>query len=158
LLKENIGIRFTIINPNYYLANNIKVNEILLGINSIPVDNLGNIKFDFYPEKISINDIGLWFISGDELNFKIYNPENNIERIEKVKLSNIKTNLTDYFNLDNYPKSFVENNGLILSILTKAHMSNLKNLNITASQAIKIFSRILQQKDMFTVYLADLDF
>lgn len=158
LLKENIGVRFTLINPNYYLASHIKVNEILLGINSNPVDNLGNIKFDFYPEKISINDIGLWFVEGDELEFQIYNPENNIQRTEKIKMQILKTNLTDYFNLENYPKSFVENNGLILTILTKAHMDNIKNLNITASQAIKIFSRILQQKDQFTVYLADLDF
>jgi hypothetical protein len=158
MLIDNIGIRFTLINPNYYLHQHIKVNEILLGVNSIPVDNLGNIKFDFYPEKISINDIGLWFVNGDELNLDIYNPELNIQRIEKVKLQIIKTNLTDYFDLENYPKSFVENNGLILSILTKAHMENIKNLNITASQAIKIFSRILQQKDLFTIYLSDLDF
>jgi hypothetical protein len=158
MLTDNIGIRFTLINPNYYLHQHIKVNEILLGVNSIPVDNLGNIKFDFYPEKISINDIGLWFVNGDELNLDIYNPELNMQRIEKVKLQIIKTNLTDYFDLENYPKSFVENNGLILSILTKAHMENIKNLNITASQAIKIFSRILQQKDLFTIYLSDLDF
>jgi hypothetical protein len=158
LLKENIGVRFTLINPNYYLANHIKVNEILISIGSIPVDNLGNIKFDFYPEKISINDIGLWFVEGNELDFQIYNPDNNTQRTEKVKLQILKTNLTDYFNLENYPKSFVENNGLILSILTKDHMDNIKDLNITASQAIKIFSRILQQKDIFTVYLADLDF
>jgi len=158
LLKKNIGVRFTLINPNYYLANHIKVNEILLGIGSIPVDNLGNIKFDFYPEKISINDIGLWFVEGDELDFQIYNPENNIERTERVKLQIQKTNLTDYFNLENYPKSFVENNGLIFSILTKAHMNHIKNLNITASQAIKIYNRILHQNDIFTLYLADLDF
>ena len=37
-------------------------------------------------------------------------------------------------------------------------MDNIKRLKISTSQAIKIFSRILQQKDLFTVYLVDLDF
>jgi hypothetical protein len=158
LLKKNIGIRFTIINTNYYLAKYIKIDEVLLSINSIPVDNLGNIKFNFFPEKISINDIGLWFVSGDELEFEIYNPENGITRIIKIKLEIIKTNLRRYFYLDNYPKSFVENNGLILSIFTKDHMDNIKDLHITTSNLIKFLNRFLQQKDLFTVYLVDLDY
>jgi hypothetical protein len=158
LLKENIGIRFTIINKSYYLAEKINVNEILLKICDKPVDNFGNIKFDFYPEKISINDIGLWFVEDDELDFLIYNTETNTERTVKIKLEIIKTNLTNYFNLDNYPKSFVENNGLILSILTKEHINNITELNITSSQLVKILNRFLHQKDQFTIYLADLDF
>jgi 3-deoxy-D-manno-octulosonic-acid transferase len=52
---------------NYFQILENKVNELLISIGSIPVDNLGNIKFDFYPEKISINDIGLWFVEGNEL-------------------------------------------------------------------------------------------
>lgn len=158
LFKKNIGIKFTIINTNYYLAQYIKVNEVLLSINSFPVDNLGNIKFNFYPEKISINDIGLWFVSGDELEFEIYTPENGITRIIKIKLEIIKTNLRRYFYLDNYFKSFVENNGLILSIFTKAHMDNIRDLNISASDLVKFLNRFLQQKDLFTVYLVDLDY
>lgn len=158
LLTANIGIRFTVINPEHYLNKHIKVNEILIGINSSPVDNLGKIKFDFYPEKISIDDIGLWFVEGNELDFHIYNSENNKYRIEKIKLQISKHNLTKYFNIENYPKPFVNKNGLIFNIVTEDHIDNLNKLNITSTQIIKIFSRFLQQKDRFTVYLADLDY
>jgi len=158
LIKSKIGVRFTLINSNYYFSKQIKPNDIVTSINSIPVDNLGNIKFDFYPEKISINEIGLWFTYGDELNFEIYNGDTGAVSTNKIVLERADPNLNQYFDLENYPKFWVENNGLILSILSKSHMENIKDLNISASHAIKIFSRILQQKDLFTVYLSDLDF
>lgn len=37
-------------------------------------------------------------------------------------------------------------------------MDNIKKLNISTSQLVKILNRVIQQKDLFTVYLADLDF
>lgn len=157
LINKNIGVRFTLINENYYLNKYFKIDEILIAINSTFVDNLGNIKFDFYPEKISINDIGLWFVEDDELDFLIYNPIYRKFRNVKIKLEIIKNNLTDYFNFDTYPKSIINNNGLILSIVTKEHINNIKYLNMTTSQAVKILSRYLQQQDQFTIYLADLD-
>jgi hypothetical protein len=65
------GVKITLINKNYYISNYIKEGDILVSINNINIDNNGHVKFNFYPEKILINDIGLWFKEGDEIIFGI---------------------------------------------------------------------------------------
>jgi hypothetical protein len=157
-IKNQQGIRITMINPKYYISQHIKPNDIILSINSKPVDYNGNVKFDFYPEKIPIDDLGLWFVSGDKINLEILDPEKQELRIETLKFSVIKTNLFNFYGLANYPNYWYQNNGLVFSILSKQHLENLKNLDLKMTQLIKLVYGQFNQMDNFIVYLVDLDF
>ena len=59
-----------------FLSKYLKEDDILLKVNGNIIDHNGFIKFDFYPEKIPIDDIGLWFTIGDSITFDIYNIKN----------------------------------------------------------------------------------
>ena len=157
--SEMNGIKVTLINKNYYLYKYIKEETIIVSVNNNNIDNNGYIKIDFYPEKISINDIGLWFKSGDKIKFGILQNK-KVKEIE-FNLEIINTNLLYYCNLPSIPnvkKYYIENNGFVLSIITNQHFKKLKELEISLSNIIKIFSRFSLQKDLFTVYLSDLDY
>ena len=155
---RNNGVKVTLINKNYYLSNIIKEGDILVSINNINIDSSGNIKLNFYPERISIQEIGLWFKENDELTFGILDTKTK-EVINKVfKLQIINTNLLYYNNLPNSQKYYIENNGLILSIITNQHFKKLKELELSLVNIIKIFSRFSHHSDLFTVYLCDLDY
>jgi len=158
IINNQIGIRVSMLNDKYYFSKNIKPNDIILSINDKWVDSNGKVKFDFYPESISIDDIGLWFVPGDLLEFSILDVQTQEVRKESIILQVMDLNLTEYFNLPNYPKYFVENNGLILSVFTKKHFESLKDLNLDLSQMFKLINRNLYHQDLFTVYLADLDY
>lgn len=151
------GIKITLINKKYYLSKYINEGDILVSINNINITEGGYIKFNFYPERISIHNIGLWFKKNDEITLGILNL-NTKEIINKVfKLEIIDTNLFYYINLPSSPKYYIENNGLILSIITNQHFKKLKELELSLVNIIKIFSRFSHQHDKFTVYLCDLD-
>jgi S1-C subfamily serine protease len=152
------GVRISSINSKYYYAQYIKSNDIILAVNNKPIDYNGYVKFDFYPEKIPIDDIGLWFVEGDTVTIKIFDTNtltiNNISFILKMP----NTNLLSYYYLDSEPNYFVENNGLILSVLTEQHLDNLKSLELSISKLVKILERRLYHRDLFTVYLADVNY
>ena len=175
------GIKVTIINENYYLYKYLKEGTIIISINDNYIDNNGNVKIEDYPEKVSISDFGLWFKSQDKIKLGIF--KNNVETNIEFNLEIIKTNLLYYCNLPNYHNKtidnisdypinifptfhennhdyhdyYIENNGLVLSIITNQHFKKLKELEISLSNIIKIFGRFSQQNDLFTVYLCDLD-
>lgn len=159
-IKKKIGVIITILNENNYLNKYLKVGDILLSINGKTIDSNGRIKFDFFPEKISLNDINLWFCSGDIITIKLIRPSYNKKIIFNVDitLENYNTNLMDYYGLSNYPEYYIEKNGLILSIFTTEHLENMKYLNLSYRQLLKIINRRLYCADLFTVYLADLNF
>ena len=155
------GIKITLINKNYYLSNYINEGSVLVSINNINIDNNGYIKFDFYPEKISIEDIGLWFKKDDIITFGIIDLKTKKTILKNIKLEIIKTNLLYYYNIPNVPnipKYYIENNGLVLSIITHKHLKNLKELELSLIDIIKIFSRFALQSDLFTVYLSDINY
>jgi hypothetical protein len=156
--NDKIGIRVTTTNKNYYHSQQIKPDDVILEVNNIPVDYNGFVKFDFYPEKIPIDDLGLWFVEGDTINLKIFNPNNQITSIMTIQLKFTETNLLSYYYLDSEPNYFVENNGLILSVFTEQHFDSLKKLNLNISKLVKILERRLYNRDLFTVYLADIDY
>lgn len=156
--NEKTGIRVTTTNEKYYHCAFIKPNDIILDINGIPVDYNGFIKFNFYPEKIPIGDLGLWFVENDNINLKIFNPETQIVSHVSFKLKTTVTNLLSYYYLDSEPKYFIENNGLILSVFTEQHFDSLKKLNLNISKLVKILERRLYNRDLFTVYLADINY
>lgn len=156
--KKKVGVRISIINKNYYINKYLKEGDILISINSCPISYEGQIKFDFYPEKIPIEDFGLWFIPGDKITIEFIDTiEKKFKKVE-FNLEIIKTNIDKYYMVD--PKSiyFVENNGLILSIFCKNHLENLSSLKLRPSQIIKIFDRNIYQRDLFTVYLSDINY
>lgn len=159
--SQNNGIKITLINKKYYLSKYIKEGDIIVSVNNKFIDNNGNLKFDFYPENISFHDIGLWFKENDEITFGFFDSENKNVINKKFNLEIINTNLFYYCNLPNNPnikKYYVENNGLILSIITNKHFKKLKELNLSFVNIIKIFNRYSHQADLFTVYLCDLDY
>ena len=159
--NQNNGLKITLINKNYYLSKYMKIGDIIVSVNNKVIDNNGNIKFDFYPEKIAFQDIGLWFKENDEITFGLFDSKNKNITYKKFNLEIINTNLFYYCNLPNTPnikKYYVENNGLILSIITNKHFKKLKELNLSFVNIIKIFNRYSLQADLFTVYLCDLDY
>jgi S1-C subfamily serine protease len=159
--KKKEGVRITSININHYYSKYLKEDDILLKVNGNIIDHNGFIKFDFYPEKIPIDDIGLWFTIGDSITFDIYNIKNESINTSTFFLELPKSNLFNFYNLgklqneNKYPNYFVEKNGLILSIISNVHLENLKDLNLSFRNIIKIFERRLYHKDLFTIYLAD---
>jgi S1-C subfamily serine protease len=157
-IENKIGVIITILNKYSYLNTYLKVGDILLSINNKIIDSNGRIKFDFYPEKISLSDINIWFCSGDIIRVKLFRPSRNQELIVEIILQNINTNLMEYYGIINYPEYYIEKNGLILSIITSDHIENLKYINLSFSQILKIINRRLYCADLFTVYLSDLNF
>jgi len=156
--KKMNGIRITMLNSNYYISKYLKVDDVILSINNNMVDYNGYVTFDFFPGPIPFNDIGLWFTEGDVLEFEIFNPSTKSIRIEKVKLEIIDTNAMEFYNINSLPMYFVENNGLILSVITKGHIKMLKHLNLSVIQCVKILSQFINQRDLFTVYLSDINY
>lgn len=160
--NKNInGIKITLLNNKYYLSRYIKEGDIIVSINDINIDNNGYIKFDFYPEKISFEEIGLWFKNNDEITLGIFDIKTKTINNIKFKLEIIDTNLLYYINLPNIPnikKYYIKKNGLILSIITNKHFKELKNLNLSFHDITTIFNRFYLQSDLFTVYLCDIDY
>ena len=152
------GVRITSTSSKYYHAQYIKLNNIILSVNDSPVDYNGYVKFDFYPEKIPLDDIGLWFVENDIITFKIFNPDTLTINDVSFTLKITNSNLLSYYYLESEPNYFVENNGLILSVLTEKHLENLKSLNLSISKLVKILERRLYHRDLFTVYLADINY
>jgi hypothetical protein len=155
---NKIGIRVSLINPKNYLVKYFKEDEILISINGKYIDYNGKIKFDFFPERIDIDDINLWFSVGETLMVKVFNPRTQEERTEQVLLEDNKSNLLQYYLLPGYPKYYVEVKGLILSVITFEHLDNIKKLRLSFSQLINILNRFSLCKDLFTVYLSHLDY
>jgi len=156
--KKQVGVRLSIINKKYYFNKYLKEGDILISINSNPISYEGQVKFDFYPEKIPIDDIGLWFNPGDKISIEyIDTKEKKLKKVD-FNLEICKTNINYYHMVD--PKSiyYIENNFLILSIFCKNHFENLNSLKLSSSQIIKIFERKLYQRDLFTVYLSDINY
>ena len=152
----NAGIRVSLINKNYYIAKYFDEDDVLLTVNLSEIDINGNIKFDFFPEKISINDLGLWFKPGDIIELTIFNYKTKQIESKQITLEIIKTNILDFYDFIFEPSYFIENNGLILSILSKQHLKSFKELNLSGSQLLKLLDRTTYQKDIFTVYLVDI--
>ena len=156
--KKQVGVRLSIINKKFYFNKYLKEGDVLISVNSHPISYEGQIKFDFYPEKIPIDDIGLWFNPGDKISIEFVDiKEKKLKKVE-FNLEVCKTNIDDYYMVD--PKSiyYIENNSLILSIFCKNHLENLNSLKLSASQIIKIFERTINQRDLFTVYLSDINY
>lgn len=133
----------------------MKIHDIILfiEINNIKyvVDYNGYLEIPNFPEKINITELGLWFTEGDTIKIHILD-----KKPQNIKLEIIKANIFDYhLPSNNY---FINKNGLVLSIITKSHLENLKYLDLTLTSIVKILNRYQYQKDLFTVYLADLDF
>jgi hypothetical protein len=152
------GVRITRINKHSILNNyDIHVDDLILKIENNKVNNLGKIKFSFFPEEISIEDLYLWFTCGDELTFTIYSFKNKSIRDIKIKLSYVETNLIKYYDISNRSYNF-EKNGLVFSIFTNYHLDMIKELKISLSLKVKLLNRFINNNDKFTVYLSDLIF
>jgi hypothetical protein len=148
------GVRVSKINNLSILKKSgIFVDDLILEINKNKIDSLGSIKFDFFPGKIMLNDLGLWFTENDELLFTIYsNKEKQIKNI-KIIAKYIQNNLINYHTESNIQYNF-EKKGLVFSIVTDYHIKLLKEIEVSLMFKVNILSRSLDDK--FTVYLSDL--
>ena len=154
---KQIGVRITFINQTFYISKFLKANDIILKVNDKELDYNGYVKFDFFPEKINIDELGLWFAENDDIIFTVL--RDNKEIIISFKLKIIDKNLIDYHNIPSSKKYYINKNGLIISAITESHLDNIfDKLNLPPSKIIKILNRYLFQKDLFTIYLADIDF
>jgi S1-C subfamily serine protease len=135
----------------------IDIGDYLISINNSIIDNDGFIQFNFFPEKISLDDIHLWFLEDDIVNIKFFSVKNKSFKSENLVFKNIYDNLINYhYGLTD--KYYYENNGLILSIFTDYHLENFKDLNINILQRLQIFERVKKFNNKFTVYLADVNY
>jgi S1-C subfamily serine protease len=154
-LKINYGVLITKIHKSSILNKyGIKENDLLLSINHNKISKDGNIKFDFYPEKIILDDIGLWFSVGDKICISYYSKNKNEKIKKEIILEYTERNLIDF----NKEKYYYENNGLIFSIFTNYHLDNIDKLKINSTQKIKILNRIIDLDDIMTVYLSSLNY
>ncbi len=135
----------------------IEIGDIITEINSSVINNDGYLKFDFFPEKIELSDIHLWFIPGDVINAKYYSIKNKNFYLTKIKFENVETNLPNYYHglTDPY---YYENSGLIFSIVTKYHYEEFKKLDLTILQKIQIYERVGDYNNLFTLYLSDINY
>ena len=135
----------------------IEIGDIIVSINGSIVNNDGYLKFEFFPEKIELSDIHLWFIDGDIINVNFYSIKNKNYFSTKLTFKNITTNLPYYYHglTDPY---YYENNGLIISVVSEYHYENFKSLELTIIQKIKIYERIGDYKNLFTIYLSDVNY
>jgi S1-C subfamily serine protease len=153
-IKNNIGILITKICQNTYLKNYLKPNDVLIKINGSEIDNLGNCKFNFYPEKININEIGFWFVENDIIEIEFINSETLLLDKKKLQFKIIKTNIYEYYSvIPNYPPYYILNNKLVLSIITNNHFNNEK-FNLSGKQYFNILLRC--KLNLFTVILSDI--
>jgi len=151
-INSKIGILITKISDNFYFNKYLKVNDILLTINGNEISNLGDCKFDFYPETININNIGYWFVEKDIIELEFINSiTKNIEKI-KFPLEIFKMNIYEYYSINNKNYYFVNNN-FILSIITNEHFNNDK-FKLSGNQYFNLINRC--KKNIFTVILSDI--
>ena len=148
------GVRISQINDKSNLRS-IYVDDLLLEINKNKIDSYGKVKFDFFPEKILLNDLSLWFTEDDELLFTIYSKKENKIITKIIKLKYIETNLINYYSESNIKYNF-ENKGLVFSIFTNYHIESMKELKINLISKVKLLSRFLSINDKFTIYLSDI--
>jgi len=152
----NYGIRISEIHEKSVLNNyNICVNDLILRINKLKVNCSGEIKFSFFPEKIDIDDLGLWFTEDDEIEIQIYSYKEGTIKDIKIILKYIETNLLKYYSESDKIYNF-KKDGLVFSIFTDYHMSNIKKLDISLYNKVKLLSRFVNLNNKFTVYLSDL--
>lgn len=134
---------------------NIKVDDIILKINGNKIDNEGKIKFSFFPEKISLDELRYWFTNGDKINITYYSYKEEKILETDVELEYFETNLLNYYKeLDR--KYVFENSGLVFSIFTNKHIEEIDNLEISLTKKVKLLSRFLTIEHQFTIYLSDL--
>ena len=139
------GVRISQINDKSNLRS-IYVDDLLLEINKNKIDSYGKVKFDFFPEKILLNDLSLWFTEDDELLFTIYSKKENKIITKIIKLKYIETNLINYYSESNIKYNF-ENKGLVFSIFTNYHIESMKELKINLISKVKLLSRFLSIND-----------
>lgn len=150
------GVRICEIHEKSVLNNyNICVDDIILKINNHKVNNSGEIQFSFFPAKIDINDLGLWFTEDEEIEFKIYSFKNKNIRNIKIILKYTETHLMKYYSESDKIYNF-KKSGLVFSIFTDYHMENIKELEMGSYNKVKLLSRFVNLNNKFTVYLSDL--
>jgi hypothetical protein len=152
----NYGVRISEIHEKSILNNhNICVNDLILKVNGSKINCSGEIKFCFFPEKIDIDDLGLWFTEGDQIVVQIYSYKDKEIKDIKIILKYTETNLLKYYSESNKIYNF-KRDGLVFSIFTDYHMNNLKKLDMSLYNKVKLLSRFVNLNNKFTVYLSDL--
>lgn len=135
----------------------IQIGDIITEIDGSVINNEGYLKFEFFPEKIELNDIYLWFIPDDIINVKYYSMKDKMMKTTKIKFENVVTNLPYYYHGLTEPY-YYENNGLILSIVTQYHCERFKELELNILQKIQLYKRTGDYGNIFTVYLSDINY
>lgn len=135
----------------------IESGDYLISINKSLIDNDGFVQFSFFPEKISLSDLYLWFLEDDEISIEFYSVKDKIFKTKNLIFKNIRTNLINYhYGLTD--KYYYENNGLIISIFTEYHLQNFSSIDFSMQQKLQILERITNFNNKFTIYLADVNY
>lgn len=157
LLKTN-GVIITFIHKNSILNNTeIEVGDYLLEVCNHKIDNDGLIQFSFYPEKIELKEIHYWFTENDDFMISYYSNKKKKIIKEKTQFKNIKVNLINYYPLLS-SQYYWDKNGLVISIFTDYHSEKFNDLEFSTKQRIQILNRYINLSDIFTVYLADVNY
>lgn len=150
------GVRVSKIhNDSVLYKHNIEIDDLILKINNSKIDQEGKLQFSFFPEKIILNEIGLWFTVGDQLNITYYSHKNKKIIDDKIILSYTETNLLEYYTESKRQYNF-ENKGLVFSVFTNYHVDEIKQIDMSLHNKVKLLSRFLNINNKFTVYLSDL--
>tara|TARA_B100001093_G_scaffold260939_2_gene249350 strand:- start:5210 stop:6610 length:1401 start_codon:yes stop_codon:yes gene_type:complete len=160
------GTRITKIfkESNFYIAG-LRKNDYLLKWDGKEIDKFGKIYFD--GNKISINNINLWYYVGKEIELEYFSELE--EKLKKISLIlNSRGILPEFYylstltnrNIDFYPsfKYFYKISNLVISVVTIQHTQELDKLHsISMESKIFILNNLYQMRGKFLVYLTEAD-
>ena len=131
----------------------LRERDFLLEWDNKIIDMFGDIKIDYFPEKIHLDEISKWYYVGQKINIKYYS--NKIKKLVSKDMILEESTLLypDLFkNYTNIYYHIVDN--LTISIITKKHLGDLNKLIINLQDKLYILNNFINMNNKFIIYLS----
>lgn len=149
------GVRLTKLSSDSIFSKiNMKPGDFLLEWDNRTIDMYGDIKVDFFPEKINITEICKWYLIGKKINIKYYST--SLLKIESHDID-LDSTTKDYLNyFKNYSKDYFHKvDNLTFSIITKEHLNKITKLNMENENQVHILNKFMNLNIELIVYLVN---
>lgn len=137
---------------NFYNAG-LRSGYILKSIDGYKVNRFGDVEVPFFPVKINLHEINVWFFLGKKITIQYVNPEEKNVIIEKqLTLSRYNDLLPSYYH--NYSDPIYHTvSGLTFSIFVTNHLEKMDEKKIDTTTKIRVLSNLIDFKEIFFIYL-----
>lgn len=166
---DKFNLKYDKINGDYYGVRlvktssdsifskiNMKPGDFLLEWDNKIIDMYGDIKIDYFPEKINITEICKWYYIGKKISIKYYSIEKSKIETHDVILEASSKDYLNYFK--NYSKDYYHKvNNLTFSVITKEHLNKITKLNIENEDQVYILSKFMNLNVELIIYLVNQD-